>query len=141
MIQFKSSIFILLIVFLFSSCDSTQTNRTCTDIFAISTMTVANQENEHPVESVQIVVKDQTTGQELGICEDGTCSNQEIEPGEYIIFHDGYRDDILPAGKKLTVRGTKGDAINFTREYFFGSDGCHIKKIAGPDTVFVSIGN
>lgn len=142
MIHLKSSILTLVIAFLLSSCDSTQTNRACTSEFVTSTINIVTQQDEQLVESVQIVVEDQETGSELDICEDGACSGDlEIRPGEYIIFHDGFRDEILPAGKKLTVRGTKGDAISFTREYFFGSDGCHIKKIAGPDTVFVSAGN
>ena len=54
------------------------------------------------------------------------------ERGEYLVLDDGIR--VRRAGEWFTVTATRG-AASATTDLRFGHDGCHIEKLAGPDTL------
>ena len=51
-----------------------------------------------------------------------------------IIFSDAFKDAIRPTGEAVAVVVTAGDHSASAR-YEFGTDGCHVQKLAGPDTL------
>lgn len=53
-----------------------------------------------------------------------------------IIFSDAFKNAILLAGEAVAVAITAGDHSASAR-YEFGTDGCHVRKLAGPDTLEV----
>ena len=130
-----------LALFLFTSCDSlfSDDERICTTEFKQSNVVIAGEGSNQPIQSVQLSVLHKESGDTLDICQSGACSDDpEIEPGKYIIFHDGYQDTVDRDGEDFVVHGMKGDSIDFSQDYTFGTNGCHIEKLAGPDTIFVS---
>jgi hypothetical protein len=52
------------------------------------------------------------------------------------IFSDAFLNAIEPAGGDVMVVATAGSRAGSAR-YRFGSDGCHVRKLAGPDTLVV----
>lgn len=60
-----------------------------------------------------------------------------FEPvGSYTVFSDNFESKVREAGDAVRVTGTDGSR-GFGATFVFGSDGCHIRKISGPDTVRV----
>lgn len=55
---------------------------------------------------------------------------------EVIIFSDAFEDAIRPAGEAVAVAVLAGDH-SVSARYEFGTDGCHVLKLAGPDTLEV----
>ena len=56
--------------------------------------------------------------------------------GTVVVFSDSDAGDVRPTGDSVRVTGT-GIGKRFSAMYQFGTDGCHVRKIAGPDTVVV----
>jgi hypothetical protein len=54
-----------------------------------------------------------------------------------MIFNDSFIEAVLPAGDEVVVVVTAGGRSG-TGRYSFGSDGCHVQKLAGPDSLVVS---
>lgn len=52
------------------------------------------------------------------------------------IFSNPFKDEILGTGEAVAVVVTAGDQSASGR-YEFGSDGCRVHKLAGPDTLEV----
>jgi hypothetical protein len=52
------------------------------------------------------------------------------------IFSDAFESAIHPAGEAVAVVVTAGDHSTSAR-FEFGSDGCHVQKLGGPDTLVV----
>jgi hypothetical protein len=52
------------------------------------------------------------------------------------IFTDAFKNAIRPAGDAVSVVVSAGDHSASAR-YEFGTDGCHVQKLAGPDTLVV----
>jgi hypothetical protein len=53
-----------------------------------------------------------------------------------IIFSDAVRDSVLPAGDAVVVVVAAAGHVG-RGQYRFGSDGCHVRKLAGPDTLTI----
>jgi hypothetical protein len=53
-----------------------------------------------------------------------------------IIFSDAFKDAIRSTGEAVAVVVTAGGHSASAR-YEFGTDGCHVQKLAGPDTLVV----
>ena len=61
----------------------------------------------------------------------------ELPAGTYVILDDGFRDQIRPSGESVRVSGFNG-GTRFSATFTFDvSDGCHVRKLAGPDTIVV----
>lgn len=61
-------------------------------------------------------------------------AQQGYPAGSVTIFSDNNVRDVRVSGDSVRVTGVGGGRA-FSAMYQFGSDGCHIRKIAGPDTV------
>lgn len=60
-----------------------------------------------------------------------------FDPGTAIIFTDALIAVIRRGGDDVTTVVT-ADGLIGSGEYRFGSDGCHVRKLSGPDTLVVS---
>lgn len=128
---------ILFLAALMGGCDSTNSiDRVCTAEFRIFSTTVLSPDGE-PADSVDISITIGDSDESFDPCAEDFEENCDIggPVGFYIIFHDGLIDKI-DEGENATVlvEGTRGE-LGFTREFVFTNDGCHVAKVAGPDTV------
>ena len=135
------SLFIGIIVVLFYSCSETNTalDRPCSLEFRVYTATVLNPAGE-PADSVDIQITINSTGKTFDPCTEVYGDNCDKEGGEgyYVIFHDGF-DEEMPTNKEfVTVEGSKGD-LGFSEVFTFGYDGCHVQKIDGPNRVSLKV--
>ncbi len=142
--MFKKPVFILYLIticLLFNSCDSF-IDQACTAEFRSIGVTVFTTENEPVILDEFTVTKRQFHSEgELEICGNGfDCENGKPagypQQGFYVIFHDGMRSKIKGGVMKVTASGKK-DEIEFKEDFLISSDGCHVSKEAGPDTVYV----
>ena len=53
-----------------------------------------------------------------------------------VIFSDDFLQAVLPTGDEVIVVVAAGGRTG-SGNYRFGSDGCHVRKLAGPDTLVV----
>lgn len=112
--------------------------RVCTDLFAYVTAVVVDSAG-HPVNGLSIrdsVLRTRqafdVTDQSLGI----------VTPGSYVIFSDNELRQVRGSGDSVLVTGTNegaepgiGAGSGFSAMYMLGSDGCHVRKVGGADTV------
>jgi hypothetical protein len=56
--------------------------------------------------------------------------------GNITVFSDSDAGDVRESGDSVRVTGT-GAGTGFSAMYQFGTDGCHVRKISGSDTVVV----
>ena len=57
--------------------------------------------------------------------------------GGYIVIDDSHVDQIRPSGDSVRVAGANG-GHQFVADFVFDAPGgCHVRKLAGPDTVTV----
>lgn len=104
----------------------------CTEQFVMISLTVTESDGS-PADSVQISVSSEVNDKEYS-CDDYLCS--EKETGTYVIMHDGLLEK-LSDEETVTVEGTK-KGQQFREEFVFQQGECHVKKVAGPDTVTLS---
>lgn len=123
----------LILAFMFASCTSDNTGeRICTEEFVVHTITVLQPDGQ-PADSVSINVRNKESGDLYDVCQNDLC-NANGQQGQYVIFHDSFQGEISKEQENIVVSGTK-DSLSFTEDYSFYDDGCHVRKIAGPDTV------
>ncbi len=107
----------------------TTTETVCTAQFVAVTVVVSSPTGE-PVTGANLVVTVTRTGQQL--------TPQGLilyTTGTYPLIDDGSRQAIRQSGEELRARISKGGT---SVEAVFRVDvpgGCHVRKIAGPDTV------
>lgn len=136
----KVSNLLLLIVtiilpLIFAGCEENGTGSfACTTEFVTITLHVQNSNGE-PVENADITVTNTTTGADLNICESFECNNGVM--GNYVIFHDGFMDEVSMQGDPYGVSG-EIDGASFNEDFVFAKDRCHVLKKSGPDTVIVN---
>ena len=108
--------------------------RACTDQYVSYTVDVRLPDGA-PADSVSITAENERTGQVYGPCNgiiaDGVGCG---ESGTYTVYTDAQESATSRAGDDVTVRGTRGD-LAFEAAFRFRTDGCHVDKLAGPDTV------
>lgn len=132
--KFIKLIFFTLLVFLtFQYCSLPEGPYACTGEFVMHSLTVIGP-NETPADSVQITVSNKEN-EKAYPCDEYLC--RERQTGAYIIMHDGLREKIDDRRETIIVEGTKGN-LQFKEEFDFRGGECHVKKIAGPDTVSLS---
>ncbi|HEX6981699.1 MAG TPA: hypothetical protein VF181_02965 [Balneolaceae bacterium] len=132
----RKIILLILALPLLSSCSNPEISEVCTGIFITHTLTVLTPEGE-PADSVQITVSNKETGNEYDVCNPTIC-DEPPRSNPYVIFHDGFSEKVDSDGEEIIVRGTKGDK-GFTEQFTFRDDGCHIRKVAGPDSVYLQV--
>lgn len=108
----------------------------CSLEFRSFNVTVLTPEGER-ADAVDISVIIGDSSESLDPCTEvynDSCS-LEGDNGLYVIFHDGFKEQIAKGKNVLvTVRGVRGET-SFSQEYIFTNDGCHIRKVEGPDTI------
>lgn len=115
---------------LLTSCNSGSSHRTCTAIFAMISVSVVDQQG-NPVTGMTITDSVLRTH--------ATFTVPQIEgiypPGTHQVFSDNFSDQVRESGDPVRVVGTNG-TISFSADFVFGvPGGCHVGKLAGPDSV------
>ncbi len=100
----------------------------CTAIF--SYVNVVAVDSTGLALSTSFTVKDSVlrTGKVLPIAQQG------YPPGTVTVFSDNNVADVSANGDSVWVTAVSATA-KFTGMFQFGTDGCHIRRVAGPDTV------
>jgi hypothetical protein len=129
-------ILLALVTPLLFSCSNPDIPKVCTQQFVMHNLTVLSPGGE-PADSVQIIVSNKATSDIYDVCGSSLCEETPAD-GQYIILHDGFFGKIDSDGETIVVHGEKGDR-SFTEQFIFGDDGCHIQKIAGPDSVYLRV--
>jgi len=71
------------------------------------------------------------TERTLTVPQDGSLAAQ----GRYVVLTDIQRGEILPTGDTVRMTGIQG-AAGFVSDFVLDvPEGCHVRKVAGPDTV------
>lgn len=123
------------------SCSQSTSPRVCTAEFVVHRVTVLGTGGE-PADSVDVDITDRDTGDAFDPCESEAfdCTADGFE-GNYILIHDGYFEESEEGREfRLHVTGQKNQA-SFEADYTFRNDGCHIRKVAGPDSVQLEASN
>jgi hypothetical protein len=113
-----------------SGCDTSPS--VCTASFAMITATVVDGTGQ-ALSEVSVTDTVRRTGAVLDVTQD----IPPLDPGTAVIFSDAFLSAIRPAGDDVTVVATAEAGVG-SAQYRFGSDGCHVRKLAGPDTLVAS---
>lgn len=129
----KLATIIALVLLIFQNCSQPEGPTYCTAEFVMHSVTVLDQDGT-PADSVQITVINEGDDS-VYPCDEYLC--KESQPGTYTIMHDGFLEDLSSNGETVVVEGVK-DSLQFSEEFIFQGDECHVVKLAGPDTVSFS---
>jgi hypothetical protein len=111
------------------ACGAEQPPTICTALFAYLTLKVQDP-NGMPVSGLAISDTLRRTGQGFNVPQ-----TLMLAPGTYVVFDDNFTSRIRSSGDSIRVAGSKG-ATGFTADFFFDvPGGCHVRKLAGPDSV------
>lgn len=118
------------------SSHDTEPGYFCTALFAYITVTAVDSAGQ-PVNDLAIRDSVLRTHQASDVTDQSLAL---LTPGTYVIFADNYMDSVRASGDSVRVTGTSSSvgpapSPGFSTVYVFGNDGCHVKKLAGPDTV------
>ena len=112
-------------------CGDRAASGVCTALFATIPLTVQTPDGA-PASGLFISATVLRTGESFAVPQFGFGG-----PGTYVVFDDNFRDRIRPSGDSVRVTGS--GAGQFTAEFRFDvPGGCHVRKVAGPDTVTAS---
>ncbi len=142
MIKLNNKFALLFIgVFIFTSLISCTSDLSdsdlCTAEFRAYSITVLTPVGQ-PADSVNIDVFNQASGKKYPVCNTDIFNPENCNIGResrYVIFHDAF-DSISAEGEAIVVKGNKGN-LSFRDSYIFRYDGCHIRYVSGPDTVYI----
>lgn len=114
------------------SCSNATENCVCTAEFRVYGLTVVDEAGE-PVNEVSLEVVNLRTDRRLVSLFLGMPT-----PGTFWIVDDTMRDEFRVGGDSVRVTGTSG-SLSFVTGFRFSVDecGCHVHKLAGPDTVTI----
>jgi len=104
----------------------------CTASFAMVTAAVVDGSGQ-ALSDVSVTDTVRRTGTVLEV----TQTPPPFDPGTAVIFSDAFLSAVFPAGDDVSVVATAAGRSG-SAQYRFGSDGCHVRKLAGPDTLVVS---
>ncbi len=126
----------LLALSLGACSNSPSGGQVCTALYAYITTTAVDSAGQ-PVNDLAIRDSVLRTHQAFDITDQSLGIST---PGTYAIFSDSYLSAVRESGDAVQVTGNSestgpGPHPQFSTQYTFGSDGCHVKKLAGPDTV------
>ena len=109
--------------------DNSMPGGACTASFATVTLTVVDGQGQ-PVAEASVTARLVRTGQTLV-----PTTLMLMGPGTYTLVDDGSTHLIRHSGDAVQASISKGSQ-SVTADYVFAvADGCHISKVAGPDTV------
>jgi hypothetical protein len=108
-------------------CGDRAASGVCTMLFAMIPLTVQDQ-NGALVSGLTISATVLRTGQSFAVPQGGSAG------GRYVMFDDSFRDRVRASGDLVQVTGA--GALHFTTGVRIDvPGGCHVRKVAGPDTV------
>ncbi len=120
---------LLVLTLALGSCSSAASTQVCTALFAFISA-VAVDSAASPVAGLIVTDTIPRTGVTFAV-------QQENYPaGAVTIFSDAQLPLIRRPGDTVHVTGI-AESKAFHASYLIGSDGCHVSKLAGPDTVTV----
>ncbi|HUL02972.1 MAG TPA: hypothetical protein VLV16_07080 [Gemmatimonadales bacterium] len=100
----------------------------CTDSFAY--VQVRAQTTAGPIMGLTISDSVLRTGARFPVPQNGI-----TVPGTYVILDDNFRGQLRTSGDSVQVTGWEGGLV-FSAVYVFDvPDGCHVRKVSGPDVV------
>jgi hypothetical protein len=112
-------------------CGDQATPGVCTALFAMIPLTVQDSGGA-PVPGLSISATIVRTDQSFTVAQIGIGG-----PGTYVVFDDSFLTRIRASGESVRVTGSDG-TLRFTQLFLFDApSGCHVRKVAGPDTVVV----
>lgn len=76
------------------------------------------------------------TVRRTGVVLDVTSTNPSVELEGVLIFSDAFLRTVKPSGDEVIVVATAAGRSG-SADFRFGSDGCHVRKLAGPDTLVI----
>lgn len=118
-----------LLLLLAAACSGGVDGHVCTALFATIGVRVVDAQGS-PVEGLAIADTVLRTGEGFTVPQ-----NFPYSAGGYAIFTDSDIGRIRGSGDQVRVTG-KGNGRSFSTTFTFGvPDGCHVSKLAGPDTV------
>jgi hypothetical protein len=102
----------------------------CTEEFRVFTVAVIDDASQ-PLADAELTVTNLRTGRQLTSGWLGL-----LAPGNYVVADDGMVDEFSAEGDSVRVVGMK-DGTSFSADFIFARDacGCHLQRIAGPDTI------
>ena len=108
-------------------CGDRAASGVCTALFAIIPLTVKDQHGAL-ASGLSITATVLHTTQSFTVPQGG------IPDGRYVVFDDSFRDRIRTGGDSVRVDGY--GPLQFVTGFRFDvPGGCHVRKLAGPDTV------
>lgn len=109
----------------------------CTDEFVVLTATLVNGSGQ-TISGVSVTDTVVRTGAVLEVMAGSPAIDLPPDGIAAIgIFSDAFIQRVLPFGEDVVVAVT-ADGASGSGRYRFGTDGCHVQKLAGPDTLVVS---
>lgn len=120
----------MLLMLAMTACSTSGGGTVCTDLFAFVTAVTVDAGGAPA--AGPFVVTD-TVPRTAAVL---TIAQQSYPVGTATIFSDSYRSDVRASGDSVLVTGVAAGK-SFHARYLIGSDGCHVQKLAGPDTLTV----
>ena len=109
-------------------CTDDMAGTVCTDSFAY--VQVRAQTTAGPIMGLTISDSVLRTGARFPVPQNGI-----TVPGTYVILDDNFRGQLRTSGDSVQVTGWEGGLV-FSAVYVFDvPDGCHVRKVSGPDVV------
>ena len=109
----------------------------CSDQLVALTAAVVNDTGQ-PLTGLSVTDTVLRTGAVLEVTADSPPSNlPAVGLPATMIFSDEFREAIHATGDEVVVV-VSAEGHSGSGRYQFGSDGCHVQKLAGPDTLVVS---
>jgi hypothetical protein len=113
-------------------CDNDMGGRACTASFDIITVS-AREPGGAALESATATSTLLRTGEELEVT-----TLALLEPGTYAVVDDGSLQRIRAAGDVVRFEAQAGALLASADFSVSSSGGCHVSKLAGPDTVWAA---
>jgi hypothetical protein len=108
----------------------------CTAVFEAIAATVVNGAAQ-PLNGLTVTDTVRRTGAVLQVSAGSVADTLPANSiGRVVIFSDAFLQAVLPTGDEVIVVAAAGGR-HISGPYRFGSDGCHVQKLAGADTLVV----
>lgn len=125
-----SPLLVLSVVAFLPACTDEMPGPVCTESFAYVQVKVQTS-GGLPVNNLTISDLVLRTGTRFPVPQIGLVS----APGMYVILDDSFRSYLRTSGDSVRVTGQEGGEVFSTDFVFDVPDGCHVRKVAGPDVI------
>jgi len=108
----------------------------CTDELLAIHITIVNQVGQ-PLDGLQVADTVRRTGKVLDLSPAASRVVVPAEGGSAAVFSDDFLHEVRSGGDEVIV-GVSAGGHSTSGVFRFGSKGCHVEKIAGPDSLIIS---